>query len=137
MMWIINVGLLIALGVLGVAALLRQRKPHLDRSIKKLQSVESWVGVVGLIWGLIGLLQWILAIGALAAAPIGMLLSLASILVMLALSLIFSIRLIGSWLGSNFSSKLAQASERLLPFRVILGGACLAFAAYGLVRLIV
>lgn len=136
-MWIINIGLLIALGVLGVAALLRQHKPHLDRSIKKLESVESWVGAVGLIWGLIGLFQWILAIGALAAAPIGMLLSLASILVMLALSLIFAIRLIGSWLGSNFSSKLAQVSERLLPFRMILGGACLAFAAYGLVRLIV
>jgi uncharacterized membrane protein YhaH (DUF805 family) len=59
LMWILNIVVLIVLGMLGIAALLRTRRPELDGPVKKLEAVEGWVGIVGLIWGVLSLLQWL------------------------------------------------------------------------------
>ena len=137
-MWIFNIVVLIILGVLGIASLLRTRRPDLDGPIKKLDAVEGSVGIVGLIWGVLSLLQWLSVARAVTIAPLTMVLSLTSTLAVLALSLIFAAGLLSSLAGNNsFSGNLARLSARLAPFKMILGCVCLAFAAYGLVRLII
>lgn len=137
-MSILSLLLLVVLGILGIAAWLRARRPDLDGPLKKLETVEGWVGIVGLVLGVLGLLAWLSAFAALAAAPLTMLLGLASTLVVLALSLIFAMGLLGTMLGeSSFRTTLVNLSIRLAPFKMALGIACLAFAAYSLLRMFI
>jgi hypothetical protein len=137
-MWLIGLIVLIALGLLGIASSLRASQPQLAGPLKQLESIEGWVGVVGLVWGLIGLLQWLLAIGLLAVAPLTMLIGLASLLVIIALSLILAMPLLKTLMGANAAtSAMSDTAKRLAPFKVILGAICLAFALYTIVRMVV
>lgn len=134
-MWIVSLLLLVVLGVLGIASAVRAKKPELDGALKQLESIEAWIGVVGMAWALLGLVQWILAIGALAAAPVTMLVALASTLVILALSLILALPLMKSWIGAAQGAQLTEVSAKLAPFKSMLGALCLASAVYTIVRI--
>lgn len=136
-MWIVSLLLLVVLGVLGIASALRAKKPELDGALKQLQGIEPWIGVVGLAWAVLGIVQWMLAIGALAAAPVTMLLALASTLVILALSLLLALPLVKQWVGSAQGAQLSDVSVKLAPYKTTLGALCLVSAAYSLVRFVV
>lgn len=133
-MWIVSLLLLIALGLLGIASWLRQRKPDAAGPLAQLEGVGGWVGLVGLVWGLWTLILWISALGVLASAPLMMIMGLASVLVMLALSLILAMPLVKQLAGSNgFTNALEQTAAKAGPFKVILGAICLGLAAWTLV----
>jgi hypothetical protein len=135
-MLILGLLMLIALGLLGVAASLRGRNPNLDGPLKQLESIEGWVGLIGLVWGLIMLLQWLMNLGSLAVVPLLMLIGLFSTLVILALSLILALPLLRKLIGANpTTNKLAEVSAKLAPFKAILGAICLALAIYTIIRL--
>ena len=137
-MWIIGLLVLIALGLLGVASWLAARQPSMSAPLRQLQGIEGWVGLAGLVWGLVGLLNWIRGLSLIAAAPVLMLVGLASILVILALSLIFALPLLKSWMGSGGASDaLSNVSARLAPYKMVLGFVCLGFAAYTLVYAVI
>jgi hypothetical protein len=136
-MWIVSLLLLIVLGVLGIASAVRGKRPELDGALRQLEGVEAWIGVVGFAWALLGIVQWVLAIGALAAAPVAMLIGLASLAVILALSLLLALPLLRGWVGAAQGAKLAEASAKLAPFKTTLGALCLVSAAYSLVRFVV
>jgi len=133
-MWIVSLLLLIALGLLGIASWLRQRKPDAAGPLAQLEGIGGWIGLVGLVWGLWSLLLWISAMGLLSAAPVLMIVGLASVLVTIALSLILAMPTVKTLAGSNaFTTKLDETAARLGPFKVILGAICLGLAAWTLV----
>jgi hypothetical protein len=133
-MWLIDLVLLILLGILGIASWLRTQQPKLAGQIGPLESVSGWIGLAGLVWGIILLLRWIGAIGAFSFAPGMMLIALAVALVISALSLILALPTLRSLLGSNdFTNRMAELATKLGPYKVGLGFACLVLALYSLV----
>lgn len=135
-MTLISLILLILLGVLGIASWLKSRQPNLNAQLGKLESFEGWIGVVGLVWGLIMLLRWLQALGYFGYAPGMMLVGLISALVVISLSLILALPVLKSLFGSNnFTSKLGDLAGKLGPYKVGLGFACLVLALYMLITL--
>ena len=126
--------MLVALGILGIASWLRQRQPQASGPLAQLESIGGWVGLIGLIWGLLMLVRWVLAIGALTAAPMMMIIALASALAITALSLILAMPTVKTLAGrNNFTRNLERSAAKLGPFKVILGAVCLGLAVIGLV----
>ena len=133
-MWLLDLILLILLGILGIASWLKTQQPKLGGQLGPLESVSGWVGLVGLIWGIILLLRWIAAIGAFSFAPGMMLIALVVALVITALSLILALPVLRSLLGSNdFTNRMAALADKLGPYKVALGFTCLLLALYSLV----
>ncbi|MDR3389487.1 MAG: hypothetical protein P4L92_20775 [Rudaea sp.] len=133
-MWLLNLILLILLGVLGIASWLKSRQPKVSAQINKLESVEGWVGLAGLVWGIVMLLQWLSAASVVLHFAPGLgLIGLVTILVILALSLILALPVLRSLFGSNdFTGKLGQLTTKLAPYKIGLGFACLVLALYTL-----
>ena len=77
-MGIVSMLLLVVIGVLGIASAVRGKRPELDGALRQLEGIEAWIGVVGFAWSLLWLVQWVLSIGALAAAPVTKIIGLAS-----------------------------------------------------------
>ena len=136
-MWLINLILLILLGLLGISPWLKARQPGMRDFLSKLESVEGWIGVVGLVWGIVMLLQWLSVASTIFRYAPGIgLIGLATILIILALSLILAVPQLRKLFGSNdFTNKLAGFSAKLEPFRFGLGCACLVLALYTLITL--
>lgn len=135
-MGMVGLVMLLALGALGVASWLRLRKPETAGPLAALESIGGWVGLVGLLWGVFGLVQWIGAIGALSTAPLAMGIALLTVLATISLSLILAMPTVKSLAGSNgLTLALDQAASRLGGFKLILGFTCLGLAAWSLVGL--
>ena len=133
-MWLLDLVLLILLGILGIASWLKTQQPKLAAQLGPLESISGWVGLVGLIWGLILLLRWIAALGAFSFAPGMMLIALVVALVIAALSLILALPVLRTLLGGNdFTNRMADLAGQLGPYKVGLGFACLVLALYSLV----
>lgn len=136
-MWLINLILLILLGLLGISPWLKAQQPATRDFLTKLESVEGWIGIAGLVWGVVMLLQWLSVASSLFQYAPGLgLIGLATILIILALSLILAVSQLRSLFGSNdFTNKLAGFTAKLAPFRIGLGFACLVLAVYTLFTL--
>lgn len=133
-MWLIDIVLLLLLGILGIASWLRGTQPKLAAQLSPLESVSGWIGLAGLVWGLILLLRWISAIGAFSFAPGPVLIALIVALVVCALSLILALPVLRQLFGSNdFTNRMATLAGRLGPYKVALGFACLVLALYAIV----
>jgi hypothetical protein len=129
-MGLVNLVLLVLLGILGIASWLKSRQPNLAAQLGKLEAVEGWIGLVGLVWGIVMLLQWLQVLSVLSYAPIRALIGLASVLVVIALSLILGLPQLRSLIGSSaFTNKLAELAGKLGPYKMVLGCACLFLAA--------
>jgi hypothetical protein len=136
-MAIVSLLLIIVLGLLGVASWLKARQPAANAQLSKLESIEGWVGLVGLIWGIIMLLQTLSILSAIGSAPLAVLIALASVIVVIALSLILALPVVRQLLGANgFTNKLAEAAGKLMPFKVALGFVCLGLAGLSVLGLL-
>ena len=132
-MWLLTLVLLVLLGVLGIASWLKAQRPDTGRHLQPIEQFEGWIGVAGLVWGLVLLLRWLSAIGMLRFAAGAALVLLLTALVVIALSLILSLPLLRSMFGSGaFMAKVGQLTDRLVPYKVGLGFACLVLALYTL-----
>ena len=133
-MWLLDLILLVLLGILGITSWLRTSQPKVAVQLKPLEDLGGWIGLIGLVWGVILLLRWISAIGAFSFAPGMMLIALAVALVITALSLILALPTLRTLLGSNdFTNKMSELAGKLGPYKVGLGFACLILAVYSLV----
>lgn len=133
-MWFVTLILLILLGVLGIAGWLKARRPDVGQHLQPIEQFEGWIGAAGLVWGLLLLLRWLSAIGMMHLGGAALILLLTALIV-LALSLILAMPLLRSMFGNgNFIAKLAQLVDRLLPYKVGLGFACLVLALYSLLN---
>ena len=94
------------------------------------------IGLIGLVWGIVMLLQWLQGLEYIRYAGSAMLVGLVMILVVVALSLILAMPVLRSLFGANnFTTKLAEFSGKLVPYKVGLGFACLVLAIYLLTTL--
>jgi len=132
-MWLLDLILLVLLGILGIASWLKGRQPQLGTQLGPLEGVSGWVGLAGLVWGIVLLLRWISALGIFSFAPGAMVIALAVALVILSLSLILALPTLRSLFGSNgFTNSMSDLAAKLGPFKVGLGFACLVLALYTL-----
>jgi hypothetical protein len=133
---ILNLVLLVALGLLGIASFIRSRNPQAEGPLAQLEAVGGWIGLVGLILGLLAIVQLILNLGVLMAVPVHFIFALAIALAITALSLILAMPMLKTLIGANpFTLKLEALAAQLSGFKVILGGICLALAVYSLVMM--
>lgn len=131
---IVSLIVLILLGILGISSWVKSRRPSASPQLAKLESFGGWIGLVGLIWGIVMLLQWLQALGYLSYAPGAAIIGLVSILVIISLSLILALPLLRSLFGANgFTNKLSELTTKLGPYKVGLGFACLVLALYTIV----
>ena len=132
-MWLLDVVLLVLLGVLGIASWLKSNQPKVAGQLGPIEGVAGWIGLIGLIWGIVLLLRWISALGVFTFAPGAMLIALAVALVILSLSLILALPTLRSLFGSNgFTNSMSDLAAKLGPYKVGLGFACLVLALYTL-----
>lgn len=132
-MWLLTLILLVLLGLLGISGWLKARRPDVGRHLQPIEQFEGWIGVAGVVWGILLLLRWLAGIGMLRFAGGGMLVLLLTALVVLSLSLILALPILRSLFGEGaFMAKVAQLVDRLLPYRIGLGFACLVLALYTL-----
>ena len=136
MFWL-SLILLILLGVLGIASWIKGRQPRLGDTLGQLETVQGWVGLIGLIWGVVLLLRWLSTLSLFGVAPGFVLIALATALVITALSLILALPQLKTLLGSNgFTNWLGNLAAKLAPFKMGLGFACLILALYMLLMLL-
>lgn len=132
-MWLVTVVLLILLGILGIAGWLKSRRPESAAHLQPIEQFEGWIGGAGLVWGILILLRWISAIGAIGYAAGSMLVTLLTALIVIALSLILSLPLLQSIFGAgDFMAKVSRMADKLVPYKLGLGFGCLVLALYSL-----
>jgi hypothetical protein len=131
-MWLITLALLILLGVLGIAGWLKARRPDTASHLQAIEQFEGWIGVIGLVWGILLLLRWISVLGGMRAGG-AMLVLLLTALVVIALSLILSLPILKSIFGSgDFMARMSRLADTLVPYKIGLGFGCLVLALYSL-----
>jgi hypothetical protein len=135
-MGLVSLILLVLLGVLGIASWLKGRQPKFGSGMGKLESVEGWIGLVGLIWGIVLLLRWLQALQFVGYAPGFVLVALIVALVVIAISLILALPQLRNLFGANgFTNKLGDVAGKLEPYKVALGFTCLILALYMLITM--
>jgi hypothetical protein len=134
-MWLLTLLLLVLLGLLGIADWLKAKNPETGRHLQPLEQFEGLIGVAGLVWGLLLVLRWIAHIGSMFILSGVGLVALLTAAVVVAISLILALPMLRSMFGeSDFMAKLGHVVERLLPYKLGLGIACLVLALFMLVN---
>lgn len=130
-MWLITFVLLALLGIFGISGWLKAQRPEAGRHLQPLEPFEGWIGVAGLVFGLLVFLRWLSAWRLMYYAAGGSLVLLLTALAMIALSLILALPLLSSMFGGgDFMTRLSRLVDRLRPYRIGLGFACLVLALY-------
>jgi hypothetical protein len=131
-MWLLTLVLLILLGVLGIAEWLKARRPDAAGHLQPIEQFEGLIGTAGLVWGTLLLLRWLSKLGMVFYSG-AILLALLTSLVVIALSLILALPMLRSMFGDgDFMTRVARLVERLRPYKIGLGFACLVLALYSL-----
>jgi len=133
-MWFLTLILLVLLGLLGIMDWLKARNPDTARHLQPLEQFESVIGTAGLVWGILLVLRWLSRLGVNFLSG-GMLVALVTAAAVVALSLILALPMLRSMFGeSDFMAKVARTVDRLLPYKLGLGIACLVLALFMLVN---
>lgn len=133
-MWFLTLILLVLLGLLGIMDWLKARNPDTARQLQPLEQFETVIGTVGLVWGILLLLRWLQFFGANFFSG-GTLVRLMTALVVCALSLILALPMLRSMFGDgDFMAKVARLVDKLLPYKLGLGIACLVLSLFMLVN---
>jgi len=133
-MWFLTLILLVLLGLLGIMDWLKARNPDAARHLQPLEQFESVIGTAGLVWGILLVLRWLSRLGVNFVSG-GMLVALVTAAAVVALSLILALPMLRSMFGeSDFMAKVARTVDRLLPYKLGLGIACLVLALFMLVN---
>jgi len=133
-MWFLTLILLVLLGLLGIMDWLKARNPDAARHLQPLEQFESVIGTAGLVWGILLVLRWLSRLGVNFLSG-GMLVALVTAAAVVALSLILALPMLRSMFGeSDFMAKVARTVDRLLPYKLGLGIACLVLALFMLVN---
>lgn len=133
-MWLLTLILLVLLGLLGIADWLKSRRPDTGRHLQPIEQYEGFIGTAGLVWGILLLLRWLSRLGVMSSSG-AMLVSLLTALIVIGLSLILALPMLRSMFGTGeFMAKVAHLADRLLPYKLGLGFACLVLALYALLN---
>ncbi len=121
----VNLLVLLALGVLGTAALIVKKKPDAKELIDKLAKFSGYIGSGAALWGVWIIIRAILNIRLLSVVPLMWIALLATGIVMAGLGFIFGWGLATTYLSEEAKAKGEQLRQKLVPFQVILGLASL------------
>jgi hypothetical protein len=129
-MGLLTLLLLILIGLLGILDWLRVRQPDIARHVEALEPHEGWIGIAGMVWGLLLFLRWLSLLGIAHVGGIVLVLLLTA-LVMFALSLVLALpQLRASFGDSPFMARVSALADRVRPYKVGLGFASLVLALY-------
>ena len=130
----VAVALLLVLGFLGAIQLIAARKPSAKDFAEKLAPYQGWIGVVGMVLGVIYLVRMLLNnwFDVLGVAPIAALTALAGALLLVGLGALFGLSVLKQF--GTASAKLDGLVARMRPFQATLGVAALAVGAWMLVQ---
>jgi hypothetical protein len=117
----VNVLVLLALGVLGSAAIIVKKKPDAKELIDKLAKFSGYIGGVAALWGVWNIIGALRTLGYLSAAPVLWITGLATGVVQLSLGFIFGWGLATTYLSADAKAKGEVMRQKLAPFQIILG----------------
>lgn len=113
---------LAVLGALGASNLIIARKPDAEAYLAKLAPYQGWIGAVSAFWGVWGIIQSVLWLGMLAAAPIYWGTFAASAVVQFALGLLLGIGVLKTFIKNEEAvRRLDQLVTKLAPKQGVLG----------------
>ena len=108
---LIGITLLLALGVMAASPLLVARMPALAELDRRLRALRIWIGLAGMVWGLLGLVLLGVGIAGLVHAPLSWLIGLLVAILLVTLGTLFAL---------DISQQVPQAqpvTRRLEPVR--------------------
>jgi len=113
---------LAVLGALGASNLIVARRPDAEEYLAKLAPYQGWIGAVSALWGVWGIIQSVLWLGLLAAAPIFWITFVASAALQFALGLLLGIGVLKSFIKNEDAvARLDQLVAKLAPKQGVLG----------------
>ena len=121
MIWGIS---LILVSILAVPSLILSKKPDAAELLAKLEPYQGWIGLIGCLWGVWGIISSILNLGWLSTFPIMWTIYLASSVVLAALGFMLGFGMINKmFLGKNpdAQAKAAELREKIAPKQGKLG----------------
>lgn len=134
----IGIVLLLALGLLAAGSWLAGRWPAWAKVDQRLQPIAHWLGLLGLLWGVLALAVALLNISGLWQAPAGWLLALIGSVLLFALGVLYGLELgkARSW-AQPLRARLEPVRTRLAPLQSMLGLGALAAAGLSLGMLLI
>jgi len=113
---------LAVLGALGASNLIIARKPDAEEYLAKLAPYQGWIGAVSAFWGVWGIIQAVLWLSLLAAAPIFWITFTASAAVQFALGLLLGIGVLKTFIKhEEATQRLDRLVAKLAPKQGVLG----------------
>lgn len=139
-MWIVDVLILAAGGVLGAASLIVSKKPNAQELIDKLTPYQGWIGVVLFLWGIWSTISAILNLGLLTKIPLVWIIWTVTAVTMLLLGFMLGYGLITQYaLSKNEQAmqKGQQIRQKLAAFQGPIGLVAIGLAVFYLVLRII
>ena len=121
-MFIVSAIWLVVLGLLAVPNLLLSRKPNAKELLDKITPYQGWIGAVSAVWGLFGLVRWLLNIKFMTLLPSIGLTFLAACIVELVLGLLLGVGVMKTFVKNEEAQrKLDSVIAKLAPKQGLFG----------------
>lgn len=134
---LIGITLLLALGLMAASPLLVARVPALTALERRLRPLRTWIGLVGMLWGLLGLALLVIGIGGLLHAPLSWLIGLAVASLLLILGALFAMDIAQQIpQAQQVTVRLEPVRARLAPRQPWMGVGALGAAGLSLAMLV-
>ena len=120
-MYLINILLLIAAGILAISGLIVAKKPNAKELIDKLVPYQAIIGIAALIFGIVNLLRMLRYLGLLSSFPV--LVNFVVCVTSILLGFMFGMPQIAKWLPGDgrAEQKGLDLAQKLGPYQVIIG----------------
>lgn len=131
---------LFLLGILAASSVIVKNKPEAKELIDKLVSIQGWLGVVGFVWGVWGLIQAILNIKLMGSVFVWWVTWVAMSSLSAALGLLLGFGLIAKYVLSKNEEALAKGEalrQKLATIQIPLGFAGIGVAIWGILKVTV
>ena len=133
-MFIVSALWLVVLGLLAVPNLLLSRKPNAKELLDKITPYQGWIGAISAIWGLFGLVRWLLNIKFMMLLPSIGLTFLAACVVELVLGLLLGVGVMKTFVkNEEAQKKLDSVITKLAPKQGLFGLVAIGLAVWMLV----
>ena len=128
---------LAVLGVLGASSLIIARKPDAKQLIAKISPYQGWIGAISALWGAWWVLNAILNLRLLSAAPIAWIVWLATGAVMLLLGFVLGIGILKTFVKDpTANAKADELLTKVAPYQGTLGLIAIGLGVWGVLRAI-
>jgi hypothetical protein len=121
---------LIILGALAVPNLIL-KKPELKSALDKITPYQGWIGIVSALWGVWGLVNSVLHLSWLTAAPIWWLTLTANNALLLALGILLGVGTAKTFVKDDAAkARMDQTAAKIAPYQGTLGLIALGLGAW-------